>query len=101
VNFYKDGQLVKVGDVDGIVFHVASVMKIEVAVPDKEHGAVFQTVSPGQLEPRTSPGEHDQALRKLIRSTPSPRRGGPGGGSVGARSGHTRGTPHRASGRGG
>ncbi|HEV2814166.1 MAG TPA: hypothetical protein VGW10_13010, partial [Solirubrobacteraceae bacterium] len=66
-----EGQLVIVVDdgaaVDGIVVHVASFLKAEVAVPDDEHGAVFRSVHRKALRERAEPGEHDEALRKAIR----------------------------------
>jgi hypothetical protein len=102
---FSEGDLVTVTgehrDRDGIVFHVASRSKVLVAVPDDARGAVMRTFDPKVLAERTTDGAHDEALRMLIRRTPSAGRGdpraqnGPGGG----RSGHTRAPAHRATGR--
>ena len=97
-----EGQLVTVTDgdaaVDGIVFQVQSFLKAVVAVPDGETGA-FRTVHRSALSERTEAGEHDDALRKLIRRTPSGARGGGRGGSgIGGSRGHTRGADHRSTG---
>jgi hypothetical protein len=100
----SEGQLVTVvedGDeVDGIVFHVESFLKAVVAVPDEDGHARFRTVHRKVLAERTEPGEHDEALRKLIRRTPSgARSGGGAAGGVGRGSrGHTRGADHRSTG---
>ncbi|HEX8123770.1 MAG TPA: hypothetical protein VF549_21145 [Solirubrobacteraceae bacterium] len=100
----SEGQLVTVADgdtrVDGIVFHVESFLKAEVAVPDGD-GAAFRTVHRKDLSERTEAGEHDETLRKLIRRTPSgARSGGGGGGGAGRGSrGHSRGADHRSTGR--
>jgi hypothetical protein len=74
-------------------------MKAVVAVPDEEGHATFRTVHRKVLAERTEPGEHDEALRKLIRHTPSgARHGSAGGGAVGRSRGHTRGADHRSTG---
>lgn len=101
----REGQLVTVaedgGAVDGIVFHVNSLLKVVVAVTDPEQGPLFRTVHAKTLTARESGGEHDEALRGLIRRTPSigrgGSRGGPGGGH--GRPGHTRSAVHRTTGR--
>ena len=100
----SEGQTVTVIEggesVDGIVFHVVSFLKAVVVVPEGDGGA-FRTVHRKALSERTEPGEHDEALRKLIRRTSSAA-GGPvrGGGARphGAQA-HTRGADHRPTGR--
>ena len=98
-----EGQLVTVTDgkakLEGIVFHVESFLKVEVAVPDGNGGGTFRTVHRKDIAERTAEGEHDDALRKLIRHTPSAARHGAAGGShVGRSRGHTRGADHRSTG---
>jgi hypothetical protein len=99
---FHAGQLITlVGDngaLDGIVVHAPSLVKIEVAVPDEEHGAQFRTVHPKLLREREDPGEHDDELRKLIRRTGSGGRGGFGGAGSGRR-GHSHATGHRTTGK--
>ena len=102
---FREGDLVTVTgehrDRDGIVFEVASRSKAVVAVQDDARGAVMRTFDQKTLAEREDEGPHDDALRKLIRRTPSAGRGdpraqnGPGGG----RRGHTRAPAHRATGR--
>jgi hypothetical protein len=82
---FHEGQLVTlVGEdeaLEGIVVHVPSLVKVEVAVPDTGHGRVFRTVHPKVLRDRTEAGEHDDELRRLIKRTGSAGRGprvGPG-----------------------
>lgn len=99
----SEGQLVTVDEdgtkVDGIVYHVESFVKAVVAVPDEEGHGTFRTVHRKALHERTQAGEHDEALRKLIRRTPSGARSGGGGpGGVGGSRGHTRGADHRSTG---
>lgn len=100
----SEGQLVAVDEdgsrVDGIVFHVEGFMKAVVAVPDSDGHATFRTVHRRALQERAEPGEHDEALRRLIRRTPSGARGGSGAtGSAGRGArGHTRGADHRSTG---
>ena len=87
---------------DGIVFHVLSASKVVVAVSDPTRGPVLRTVHPSALTERNAAGPSDEALRRLIRRTPSAARGGPGGGNgagKGPRGGHTRAPAHRATGR--
>src|SRR5919204_5368465 len=78
---FREGQLVTVvgqdGELDGIVVHAPSLVKVEVALPDGERGPVFRTVHRKTLRQRSIAGEHDDALRRLIRRTPSAGRGGP------------------------
>jgi len=101
----REGDLVTVaeerGERDGIVFQVPSRSKVIVAVPDAARGEVMRTFHPRALAPRTAAGEHDEALRRLVRRTPSGGRGeggGPSGPGSGPR-GHTRSPAHRATGR--
>jgi hypothetical protein len=99
------GELVKVADGgperDGIVFDTPSSTKAVVAVVDPARGPVLRTVRADALTLRTEEGPDDRALRLLMRRTPPPvhaaSRGGGGGGR--GRAGHTRGAPHRPTGR--
>jgi hypothetical protein len=100
------GELVKVAgagpDLDGIVFDTPSGSKVVVAVMDPSRGPLFRTVSPGSLTERADDGEHDRALRLLIRRTPAPVHGAARGGGAGARgrsAGYKRGAAHRPTGR--
>jgi hypothetical protein len=92
------GQLVTVTEegvtLDGIVFDTPNLLKVVVAVPDPEGGAVFRTVRRGSLSERREAGEHDAELRKLIRRSPRTSRSGPRG-ADGPRRGHMRGAAHR------
>ena len=99
---FHEGQLVTiVGDhepLEGIVVHVPSLVKVEVAVPDSGDGRVFRTVHPKVLRERSEDGEHDETLRRLIRRTASAGRGprvGPGS----ARRGHSQASGHRTTGK--
>jgi hypothetical protein len=98
----SEGQLVAVEDngtrVDGIVYHVESFVKVVVAVPAEDGAGAFRTVHRKVIHERTQAGEHDEALRKLIRHTPSPARHGHAGGGVGRSGGHRRGADHRSTG---
>jgi hypothetical protein len=67
-------------------------------VPDSEHGSVFRTVHPKKLRERTSEGEHDELLRRLIRRNGSAGRGGPRSGGS-ARRGHSQASGHRTTGK--
>jgi hypothetical protein len=100
---FHEGQLVTlVGDhdpLDGIVVHVPSLVKVEVAVPDTGDGPVFRTVHPKLVRERTEPGEQDDALRRLIRRTASAGRGGPRSGAGSARRGHSQPSGHRTTGK--
>jgi hypothetical protein len=105
VDSLREGQLVTVAgqrrSLDGIVFDTPSARKVVVAVPDDARGPVLRTVQRDALTERTEPSEHDDALRALIRRTPSTRRGGQGGGSGagGGSRGHNRPPAHRTTGR--
>ena len=102
---FHAGQLVTlVGErekLDGIVVHAPSLVKIEVAVLDAERGPVFRTVHPKALRERRMAGEHDDALRRLIRRTPSAGRAGPrsGPGAGHGRRGHSHASGHRTTGK--
>jgi hypothetical protein len=101
---YREGELVTVSrdgeSLDGVVAHVESLVKIVVAVPDEERGAILRTVHPRTLAERGDDGPDDQTLRRLVERTGSGR-GGPRGGSgpAGSRRGHTRTTGHRTTGK--
>ena len=77
---FHEGALVTVtrdgGVLDGIVSHAPSLLKIVVAVPDPERGAILRTVHPRVLTQRTEEGPDDQALQRLIKRTPSTGRRG-------------------------
>src|SRR2546423_12845905 len=68
---FHEGQLVTlVGEgkeLEGIVVHAPGLVKVEIAVPDAERGALFRSVHPKVLRHREAPGEHDDSLRRLIR----------------------------------
>jgi hypothetical protein len=100
---FREGQLVTlVGDgskSDAIVVHAPSLVKIEVAVADAEHGALFRTVHPKTLTERREAGEHDDALRRRIRQAASAGRAGPRSGPTGGRRGHTHVSGHRTTGK--
>ena len=100
---FHEGQLVTLvaqhEALDGIVVHAQSLVKIEVAVPDTGQGPVFRTVHPKLLRERSVPGEHDDALRRLIRRTASAGRGGPRTGAGSARRGHSHPSGHRTTGK--
>jgi hypothetical protein len=101
VRSFHEGQLVTLvedgKDVEGIVVHAPSLVKIEIAVPDAERGPVFRSVHPKFLRQREIPGEHDDALRRLIRRGRADSRSGRRLGSV--RSGHSHATGHRTTGK--
>ena len=61
--------------IDGIVFDVPSASKVVVAVIDRVRGPVLRTVEPKALNERAEAGPDDDALRLLIRRTPSTVRG--------------------------
>jgi hypothetical protein len=96
---FHEGQLVRlVGETseqDAIVVHSPSLVKVEVAIADAEHGALFRTVHPKVLKERSTPGEHDDALRHRIRRTAAPDPAGVRGG----RRGHTKVSRHRTTGK--
>lgn len=100
---FQEGQLVTlVGErieLDAIVVHAPSLVKVEVAVADTERGAVFRTVHRKTLRERSAVGEHDDALRRLIRRTPSAGRAGPRSGPGPGRRGHSHVSGHRTTGK--
>ena len=101
---FREGQLVTVvgdrGGLDGIVVHAPSLVRVEVAVADAERGAVFRTVHPKTLSERTVAGEHDDALRRVIRRSPSAGLGPRGGsGARKGRRGHSHASGHRTTGK--
>ena len=100
---FHEGQLVTVvgsgSELDAIVVHVSSLVKVEVAVADAERGAMFRTVHPKTLRERSAEGEHDDALRRRIRRTPSGERAGPRTGPGGGRRGHSQASGHRTTGK--
>ena len=72
-------------------------VKVEIAVPDAERGALFRSVHPKVLRHREAPGEHDDALRRLIRRG---RAGSRSERAVGhGQSGHSHPTGHRTTGK--
>jgi hypothetical protein len=99
------GELVTVGagasSLAGIVFDVPSRSKVVVAVVDPNRGPQFRTVNASELTEREQESPDDQALRLLIRRTPPPVPGAARGAVVGARgrSGFSRGSAHRPTGR--
>ncbi len=100
---FREGQLVTVitedGAVDGVVAHVAGLVRVEVAVEDAESGPLFRTVHPKALRPREEPGPSDDALRRLIHRAAAGGHGAPGGASGQGRRAHTRAAAHRPTGR--
>jgi hypothetical protein len=101
----RAGERVKVAGAgpanDGIVFDTPSRTKVVVAVVDAGRGPVFRTVHPNALTDRTEDGPHDQALRLLIKRTPTPSKatGGSGPGTGRRDAGHTRVAMHRTTGK--
>jgi hypothetical protein len=100
---FREGQLVTVasegGALDGVVAHVASLVKVEVAVEEPATGPVFRTAHPKSLTPRDKPGPADDALRRLIHRGGATGHQALGGGSARGRSAHTRAAAHRPTGR--
>ena len=100
---FREGQLVTVaaegGDVDGVVAHVSSLVKVEVAVEEAGTGPVFRTAHPRSLTPRDEPGPADDALRRAIHRSASAGHSAPGGGPAHGRRAHTRAAAHRPTGR--
>jgi hypothetical protein len=98
---FHEGQLVTLvsegEEVDGIVVHAPSLVKVEIAVADAERGPVFRSLHPKVLRPREVPSEHDEALQRLIRRGRAGSRGGRQLGS--GRSGHSHPTGHRTTGK--
>ena len=101
---FREGQLVTVatGDgatLDGIVVHVPSLVKVEVALVDPERGPVFRTLHPKVVGVRSEAGDDDETLRHLIRRAPAGSRLGPRGGPASGRRGHGRTSGHRTTGK--
>jgi hypothetical protein len=100
---FREGQLVTVatddGDKDGVVVHVASLIKVEVAVEQSGGDPVFRTVHPKVLTPRDEPRPGDDALRRLIHRAAAPGHAGAGGASGSGRRAHTRAAVHRTTDR--
>ena len=100
---FREGQLVTVategGALDGVVAHVASLVKVEVAVEEPATGPVFRTAHPKSLTPRDEPGPADEALRRLIHRGGDAGPRAPGGASSRGRRAHTRAAAHRPTGR--
>jgi hypothetical protein len=98
---FHEGQLVTLvgdhGEFDGIVVHAPSLVSVEVAVQDAERGPVFRRVHPKKLRERSLAGEHDDALRRVIRRTPSTARAGTRSGP--GRRGYAHATGHRTTGK--
>jgi hypothetical protein len=99
------GELVKVAggsaELDGIVFDTPSSSKVVVAVFDPARGPLFRTVNPRALTGRAEEGQHDRALRLLVRRTPPPVRGAAHDSMRAGRgrSGYKHGATHRTTGR--
>ena len=99
------GDLVKVDvggpPLDGIVFDVPSNTKVVVALVDRQRGPSFRTVHPKTLAERPEEGADDPALRSLMRRTPLPAHGAAraGAGIGKGRSGHSRASMHRTTGK--
>ena len=101
---FREGQLVSVATdgaaLDGVVAHVAGLVKVEVAVMQPDGDPVFRAVHPKALTPRDEPGPDDDALRRLIHRAAAPGgHGGAGGASGRGRQAHTRAAAHRTTGR--
>jgi hypothetical protein len=101
---YREGQLVNVegadgGRADGVVAHVVSLVKLEVAVEDSDSGPVFRTAHPKHVTPRDAPGPSDDALHRLIHRAAGSGQHAPAGGSRGGRRAHTRAATHRTTDR--
>ena len=99
---FREGQLVSVatedGGVDGVVAHVTSLVKVEVAV-EQDGTPVFRTAHPKSLTPRDEPGPSDDALRRLIHRAAAPGHSAAGSASGRGRQAHTRAAAHRTTGR--
>jgi hypothetical protein len=100
---WHEGELVTIvgeaGTVDGIVVHAPSLVSVDVAFVDAEHGALFRTVHPKTLRARTHAGEHDDALRRLLRRGASTGGAGQRSGAGYGRRGHSRASGHRTTGK--
>lgn len=99
---FHQGQLVTLvrdgSELDAIVVHAPSMVKVEVAVADADSGAVFRTVHPKTLRDRSVAGEHDEELRRRIRRGSSADRAGPRTGPGRGR-GHSHVAGHRTTGK--
>jgi hypothetical protein len=99
---FREGQLVRLatedGSLDGVVAHVTSLVKVEVAV-EQDGGPVFRTAHPKSLTTRDEPGPADDELRRLIHRAAAPGHTDAGGTSGRGRRAHTRGAAHRTTGR--
>jgi hypothetical protein len=100
---FHEGQLVTVeeqgGTLDGIVVHVPSLVKVEVAASEPERGPVFRTVHPKALMARSESRPDDELLLRFIRRATVQGRGGPRSGPGRGRRGHTRPAGHRTTGK--
>jgi hypothetical protein len=100
---FHEGQLVTLADggdeLDAIVVHAPSLVKIEIAVADAERGTLFRTAHPKVLRHRSTEGEHDEALRRQIRRTSSTGGAGPRNGPGRGRQGHSHVSGHRTTGK--
>jgi hypothetical protein len=100
---FHAGQLVTLvgerGELDAIVVHAPSLVKVEIAVADADRGAVFRTVHPKTLRERSVVGDQDDALRRRIRRTPSAGRAGPRSGPGRGGRGHSHVSGHRTTGK--
>jgi hypothetical protein len=96
---FHEGQLVTVAvdgvQLDGVVVHVPSLVKVEVAVEDAGDGPVFRMVHPKVVTPRDEEHEADEGLRRLIRRNSPPGRAARGGGAGQPRRAHSRASGHR------
>jgi hypothetical protein len=102
---FHEGQLVTVlgedEELEGIVVYAPSLVKVEVVVPEAAGGPMFRTLHPKRLKERNEAGEHDDALRRVIRRTASAGRAGPRSGPGGGRGrrGHSQPSGHRTTGK--
>jgi hypothetical protein len=87
--------------IDGIVVETPSATKAVVALVDRTRGPVLRTLDRATLTLREEAGDDDRALQLLIRRTPRAAGGGARGGAgpVSGRTGHTRATMHRTTGK--
>ena len=96
---FHEGQLVTVdvdgARLDGVVVHVPSLVKVEVAIEDPDGGHAFRMVHPKVVTPREEEREADEALRRLIRRNGPSGRAARGGGPGQPRRAHSRAAGHR------
>jgi hypothetical protein len=96
---FHEGQLVTVAadgeELDGVVVHVPSLVKVEVAVEESDGAHAFRMVHPKSVTPREEEHEADEALRRLIRRNGPSGRAGLRGGAGGVRRAHSRASGHR------